>query len=71
MRFKVDENLPIDVAIVLRQWAHDAVTVLEQGLGGSDDASLATHCRHEGRILVTLDMDFSDIRSYPLPSLPD
>ncbi len=42
MRFKVDENLPIDVAVVLRQWAHDAVTVFEQGLGVSDQGLTQT-----------------------------
>lgn len=34
MRFKVDENLPIEVAEMLRQAGHDAATVLEQHLGG-------------------------------------
>ena len=66
MRFKVDENLPVEVAEMLRQVGHDAATVLEQHLGGSDDAQLAALCQLESRIFVTLDMDFSDIRSYPL-----
>jgi hypothetical protein len=30
MRFKVDDNLPIEVAEALRQEGHDAATVLEQ-----------------------------------------
>jgi predicted nuclease of predicted toxin-antitoxin system len=64
MRFKVDENLPIEVAEMLRQAGHEATTVLEQHLGGSDDTQLAALCQLEGRILVTLDMDFSDIRTY-------
>lgn len=42
MRFKVDENLPIEVAEALRQAGHDAATVLEQRYGGSADAQLAT-----------------------------
>ena len=70
MRFKVDENLPIDVAKMLRQAGHDAATVLEQQLGGSDDAQLAALCQRESRILVTLDMDFSDIRHYPPAGFP-
>ena len=32
MRFKVDENLPVEVAEMLRQAGHDAATVLEQHL---------------------------------------
>jgi len=70
MRFKVDENLPIEVAEMLQQAGHDAATVLEQHLGGSDDAQLAALCQLEGRILVTLDMDFSDIRNYPPAEYP-
>ena len=70
MRFKVDENLPVEVAEALRQSGHDAVTVLEQQHGGSADARLAALCQQEGRVLVTLDMDFADIRTYPPAAFP-
>ena len=70
MRFKVDENLPIEVAEALRQAGHDAATVLEQHYGGSADARLAALCQRESRILVTLDMDFADIRAYPPAEFP-
>ena len=33
-RFKLDENLPHQAALVLRRAGHDVSTVLEQGLGG-------------------------------------
>ena len=65
MRFKLDENLPIELAVLLRRSGHDAVTVLDQGLGGAGDSELASLCTKEGRILVTFDTDFSDIRTYP------
>jgi len=70
MRFNVDENLPIEVAEALRQAGHDAATVLEQRYGGSADARLATPCQRESRVLVTLDMDFADIRNYPPAEFP-
>jgi len=70
MRFKVDENLAIEVAEMLRQAGHDAVTVPEQGRSGSADAQLAALCQQESRILVMLDMDFADIRSYPPAEFP-
>jgi len=70
MKFKIDENLPIEVAEMLRQAGHDAATVLEQHLGGSHDDQLASLCQLERRILVTLDMDFSDIRNYPPAGFP-
>ena len=65
MKFKVDENLPIDVAALLVEVGHDAVTVHDQVVGGIADAELASLCREEGRALVTLDLGFGDIRSYP------
>ena len=66
-RFKVDENLPVEAAEVLRLAGYDALTVLDQSLGGSLDAPLASICRVESRALVTLDLDFSNIQAY-LPS---
>ncbi len=65
MQFKLDENLPFELADLFRKAGHDAVTVLEQGLGGARDSDLASACIHEGRAIVTFDTDFSDIRTYP------
>jgi predicted nuclease of predicted toxin-antitoxin system len=65
MKFKIDENLPAEVADLLRQSGYEAATVQEQRLGGKADSVIASICRQEGRVLVTLDMDFGDIRVYP------
>ena len=65
MRFKIDENLPVEVAELLREDGHEANTVLEQGLGGRGDPDIASICQREDLALITLDTDFSDIRSYP------
>ena len=65
MRFKIDENLPIEIAQILTAASHDATTVFAQGLQGKDDPDITTICVTEERILVTSDLDFSDIRSYP------
>ncbi len=70
MRFKVDENLPVEVADLLRRDRYDALTVLEQHLGGSPDSDLAQVCQREGRVLITLDLDFADIRRYPPADYP-
>lgn len=64
-KFKVDENLPEVAAEILRVAGYDAETVLSEGLGGASDSSLAAVCLEEGRALVTLDLDFSDIKTYP------
>jgi predicted nuclease of predicted toxin-antitoxin system len=70
LNFKIDENLPIEVAQLLKEAGHDASTVIEQGLGGSADAAVATACVDETRALVTLDGGFSDIRAYPPKTYP-
>lgn len=65
MRFKVDENLPVEVAEILRAAGHDADTVNKERIGGSTDPDIAALCLREGRALITLDLDFADIRTYP------
>lgn len=64
MQFKIDENLHSDAADLLRQCGHDAFTVFEQGLRGEADTEIANVCRQEARAIITLDLDFSDIRVY-------
>lgn len=65
MKFKIDENLPVEVAERLKLAGHDAATVLAQKLVGKPDEDLAAICQQEGRIIITLDLDFADIRAYP------
>jgi predicted nuclease of predicted toxin-antitoxin system len=65
MLFKTDENLHEEVAELLRQHGHDAVSVFDQHLQGHPDGDVAAACRHEGRALVTLDLDFANILAYP------
>jgi predicted nuclease of predicted toxin-antitoxin system len=65
MRFKIDENLPVELAELLREEGHEANTVLEEGLGGRADPDIASICQLEDLVLITLDTDFSDIRVYP------
>ena len=43
--FKVDENLPVEVASLPRSDSHDAVTVLDERLGGRSDLEVIAACR--------------------------
>ena len=65
MKLKIDENLPVDAAAVLRAAGHDVETVHSEGLVGSPDLRIADVCRAEGRALITLDTDFGNVRAYP------
>lgn len=64
-RFKPDENLPRDAEVMLRKAGHDVHTVSDEHLVGNPDIKVLDASRAEARILVTLDLDFSDIRLYP------
>lgn len=70
MRFKTDENLPIEVIQLMVTQGHESLSVEEQALGGAPDPEIAKVCNAENRILVTLDTDFADIRQYPPGSHP-
>lgn len=65
MRFKTDENLPQELAQLLRDAGWDCLSAQEQRLGGATDARIAQVCREEGRILLTLDVGFANIQAYP------
>jgi predicted nuclease of predicted toxin-antitoxin system len=65
LNFKLDENMPADLATHLREAGHEVANVVEEGLGGEDDPPVLTAATAEGRILLTFDLDFADVRHYP------
>jgi len=68
--FKIDENLPREIAQLLKDAGHSVSTVLDEGLGGATDQAVSQAARVEGRILVSLDTGFADIRRYPPAEAP-
>jgi len=58
VKLKLDENLPADLAALLRERGHDAMGAVEEGLGGSPDQRLLEVATNEGLILMTYDLDF-------------
>jgi predicted nuclease of predicted toxin-antitoxin system len=68
VKFKIDENLPVELVELLITIGHQAMTVHEQHLQGKADQVLIDTCAQEGYILVTL--DFADIRAYPPAQYP-
>jgi predicted nuclease of predicted toxin-antitoxin system len=65
VKVKLDENMPADLATRLRAAGHDVMDVAGEGLGGEDDLPVLQAATKEGRILLTFDLDFADIRHYP------
>jgi predicted nuclease of predicted toxin-antitoxin system len=66
MRFKLDENLPQELADDLVRLGHDADTVKGEGLVGAEDATVVQAARALDRILLTLDKGIASLLQYPL-----
>lgn len=65
MRCKIDENIPVEACALFRQAGHDCESVFDERLAGCSDMRIIQACIEEDRVLLTLDMDFADIRTYP------
>jgi predicted nuclease of predicted toxin-antitoxin system len=65
VRLKIDENLPQEVAQLLCENGHDAISVFDQTLSGETDLTIFDVCRNESRVLMTLDLDFANLQAYP------
>ncbi len=70
MKFKIDENLPIEFADLFTARGYGATTVIGQKLQGKSDNAISDVCIREEGILVTLDLDFADIKAYPPSQFP-
>ena len=65
MKFKLDENLPVELVKDLRDAGHDAQSVAEEGLVGTADSAFLAHVRRERRVLMTMDKGIADVRVHP------
>ena len=65
MKFLLDANMPRSVIAVCKARGHDAIHVADQGIGSAPDDEIAAFARSGGQVLLTRDLDFSDIRTYP------
>src|SRR6476661_5963203 len=70
MKIKLDENLPTELAQVLRDRGHDVPTVPEELLSGRADPIVFAASVAEDRLLITQDLDFSDTRKFSPGSHP-
>lgn len=67
---KMDENMPRSFATALEAGGLDVCTVAEENLRGAADHAVASAAGQEGRVLVTLDIDFANIIRWPPGSHP-
>ena len=64
MKVKLDEDLPTELADLLSAGGHDVHTVPGESLAGRDDGAIFRAATGEGRLLLTQDLDFSDVRQF-------
>jgi predicted nuclease of predicted toxin-antitoxin system len=65
VKFKLDENLPLELVTDLRHLGHDADTVSEENMAGAPDADVLNAAYTAGRILFTLDKGVANVRRIP------
>jgi predicted nuclease of predicted toxin-antitoxin system len=66
VKFKVDENLPVDLSADLHLAGHDADTVLDENLAGATDLIVVAAALREGRIVLTLDKGIANVIQHPI-----
>ena len=64
MKIKLDENLPLRIATLLKDLRHDAHTLHDESLTGHADREIWEAAQKESRFLITQDLDFSDLRQF-------
>ena len=65
MKFKIDENLPIEIIDEIRGLGHEADTVIDEGLKGFVDPEILAAAKASGNVLLTLDKGMADVRLHP------
>jgi hypothetical protein len=62
VRFKLDENLPVELLEDLRAAGHEADGLRDEGLIGAPDDVVLDLVRRERRVLLTLDKGIANVR---------
>jgi len=65
VRFLLDANLPRSVVGLLQKSGLECVHVRDCGLASAADAEIAAYAQCGQFTLITRDIDFADIRTYP------
>jgi predicted nuclease of predicted toxin-antitoxin system len=65
MNLFADECVYKITVTLLHSWGHDVLTAQEVGLAGKPDEEILAYAIMHERVLITIDLDFSNIRHYP------
>lgn len=67
--FLVDENTSRSLVSALRLVGHSAEHVYDANLQGRPDSEVFTYAQSQQQVIITGDLDFSNITQYPPPHL--
>jgi predicted nuclease of predicted toxin-antitoxin system len=70
MRFKLDENLPLEIGDAFRNAGHEIDSVQSEGLTGATDFKIREQVQIENQILLIMDKGIADIRPFPPSQYP-
>jgi predicted nuclease of predicted toxin-antitoxin system len=70
MKLKLDENLSCHLKPALIELGHDVMTAADENLLSHPETEIAKTAKEEQRMLLTLDIEFADLRKYPPSSHP-
>ena len=65
MKFKLDENVPLQLKKVIKKANYSVSDVYEENLSGKNDKLVIETCKKEKYVLITNDSDFTNIHAYP------
>ena len=65
IKLKLDENLSVHLKNTLSSMGYNVRTAGEEDLLGRPDIEIASAARREERVLLTLDLEFGDLRKHP------
>lgn len=65
LRFFLNHNLSLETTKLFWSLGFDATDTREHGMEMASDFEIAAYAAREGRIVVTFDNDFGDIRDFP------
>ncbi len=65
VKFKLDENVPLQLKSIILNAGYKASSVYEQKLSGKKDKIVLEVCTQEKYVLITNDTDFENNIAYP------
>ena len=70
MKFLTDENVSPAVVRILRHARHNVWDIKEEGWQGASDERIMMQARKTGRVIISEDLDFGNLRRFPLVHHP-